>query len=199
MSAQPFMPDPDWPSIGTLATEKWGPPNRGQSSRDDIRFGTNGSKSVKPSANTWHDHEAGIGGGYRDLYKLARGTYPGNGAADHDTGFRIPANMAVNSASRCSGGITTGQTNASSHASLVSSHPVPKRPIANVDQTAIAGYGGRRTSRSHFTGSPRYWQRPLDPRSTSPKARSTPTCYTIGACSRPPIPAGPRNSCHDTR
>ena len=45
-----FVPDPAWPTIVELAIERWGQPNKELSSRDDIRFGSNGSKSVKPSS-----------------------------------------------------------------------------------------------------------------------------------------------------
>ena len=77
MSAhQHFEPDPDWPPIVELARERWGDQNRGQSQRDDIRFGAKGSKSVKPSANTWHDHETGEGGGYIEMYRATRGELP---------------------------------------------------------------------------------------------------------------------------
>ena len=41
-------PIPSWPTIVELAIELWGQPNKTLSSRDDIRFGSNGSKSVKP-------------------------------------------------------------------------------------------------------------------------------------------------------
>jgi putative DNA primase/helicase len=79
-----FAPDPGWPTITELAIELWGQPNKPLSSRDDIRFGAKGSKSVKPSANTFHDHESGEGGGYVDLCIKARGGLPprrsGNGS-----------------------------------------------------------------------------------------------------------------------
>jgi hypothetical protein len=71
-----FAPDPSWPSILDLAAELWGPPNKPLSRRDDIRFGAKGSKSVKPSANAWHDHEANDGGGYKALWQLARPGQP---------------------------------------------------------------------------------------------------------------------------
>ena len=65
------MPDPSWPSIVELATELWGEPNS-RVSRDDIRFGAKDSKSVKPSAIVWNDHESGDGGGYVEIWRLAR-------------------------------------------------------------------------------------------------------------------------------
>lgn len=40
-----------------------GDPNPEHSKPDDLRFGTHGSLSVKPSTGQWHDHEANIGGG----------------------------------------------------------------------------------------------------------------------------------------
>ncbi len=57
-----------FPDIAILATQLWGPPNAAQSTREDIRFGTNGSKSVRPKQGVYFDHETGEGGGYRDLY-----------------------------------------------------------------------------------------------------------------------------------
>lgn len=75
MSTQ-FVPDPSWPTLIELATERWGPPNKTLSSRDDIRWGAKGSKSVRPSTCTWHDHETGEGGGYVELHRLVRGELP---------------------------------------------------------------------------------------------------------------------------
>ena len=76
MRSTAFVPNPDWPTIVELAIERWGEPNKGQSKRDDIRFGARGSKSVKPSANTWHDHETGQGGGYIEMHLATRGELP---------------------------------------------------------------------------------------------------------------------------
>jgi putative DNA primase/helicase len=67
-----FVPDPSWPTIVELAIELWGQPNQKLSTRDDIRFGANGSKSVKPSSLIWKDHESGDGGGYVEMWRLAR-------------------------------------------------------------------------------------------------------------------------------
>lgn len=41
--------------------------NKHASVKDDLRFGTNGSLSVKPSEGTWRDHENDKGGGVLDL------------------------------------------------------------------------------------------------------------------------------------
>jgi hypothetical protein len=76
MSVTTFAPDPDWPSIVELAIELWGGPNKRLSKPDDIRFGTNGGRSVTPSKNVWHDHETGKGGGYIELHRLVRGELP---------------------------------------------------------------------------------------------------------------------------
>jgi putative DNA primase/helicase len=65
-----FMPGPSWPTIIELATELWGQPTERR--HDDIRFGSRGSKSVKPSSNAWFDHEASDGGGYIALWHMAR-------------------------------------------------------------------------------------------------------------------------------
>jgi hypothetical protein len=67
-----FVPHPSWPTIVELAIELWGQPNPTLSKRDDIRFGDKGSKSVKPSALIWKDHESGEGGGYVEMWRLAR-------------------------------------------------------------------------------------------------------------------------------
>ena len=73
---QAFVPDPAWPTIEELGGELWDEPNKKLSKRDDIRFGEKGSKSIKPSKNLWHDHEAGEGGGYVQLWKMARRGQP---------------------------------------------------------------------------------------------------------------------------
>lgn len=78
-----FAPDLAWPTIVELAIELWGEPNSALSSRDNVRWGGKGARSVKPSADTWYDHETGEGGGYVDLCLKARGVLPerrsGNG------------------------------------------------------------------------------------------------------------------------
>jgi hypothetical protein len=71
-----FIPEPGWPSIVELATALWGPPNKRLSKPDDVRWGSRGSKSVKPSTNMWHDHENSTGGGYVDICRMARGSLP---------------------------------------------------------------------------------------------------------------------------
>jgi len=64
------------PPIEDLARELWGEPNRALSTREELRYGSHGSKSVRPADRTWYDHEAGQGGGYLDLHQIARGEPP---------------------------------------------------------------------------------------------------------------------------
>lgn len=67
--------------IEKLARTLWGEPNRQKSTRDDIRYGTNGSKSVRPKDRTWYDHESNEGGGFVDLYQKAYGEVPSPSAS----------------------------------------------------------------------------------------------------------------------
>lgn len=60
----------------SLAQKLWGAPNARMSTREDVRYGTNGSKSLRPKAGEWFDHEAGEGGGYADLYAKVHGKRP---------------------------------------------------------------------------------------------------------------------------
>lgn len=57
--------------IATVARELWGEENKKLSHGDELRFGTNGSKSVDLSKGVWTDHETEEGGGFIDLCKLA--------------------------------------------------------------------------------------------------------------------------------
>jgi hypothetical protein len=56
--------------IEPVARRLYGNPNKHLSKRDELRFGTNGSLSVKiagPKAGTWYDHEHEVGGGTLDM------------------------------------------------------------------------------------------------------------------------------------
>ena len=64
-----------------LGRALWGTPNMRLSTREEARFGANGSKCIKLSECVWHDHEANEGGGYRDLYKRVHGVFPAKGTA----------------------------------------------------------------------------------------------------------------------
>jgi hypothetical protein len=72
--------------ISTLAIKAWGDVNAHFSTRDDLRFGAKGSKSIKPKEGVWFDHEAGEGGGYRELYRKVHGADPPNDA-DRGTAY----------------------------------------------------------------------------------------------------------------
>lgn len=48
--------------IESEAIQRWGQPNRGLSSREELRFGKRGSVSVKLDANQFYDHESAQGG-----------------------------------------------------------------------------------------------------------------------------------------
>ncbi len=60
----------------SLARQLWGAPNERLSTRDEIRFGDGGSKSLKPKTGEWYDHKHREGGGYRDLYAKVHGSPP---------------------------------------------------------------------------------------------------------------------------
>jgi RecA-family ATPase len=72
MSGASFVPNPDAPTILELAVTLWGQPTSWSHDRNEARFGEKGSKSVKIREMVWHDYEAGQGGGYVDIWKLAR-------------------------------------------------------------------------------------------------------------------------------
>jgi hypothetical protein len=61
------------PHIGLVAKAVWGEPNARLSTRHDMRFGTNGSKSVDLRKGVWRDHETDEGGGVLDLLRITKG------------------------------------------------------------------------------------------------------------------------------
>jgi hypothetical protein len=67
---QHFVPDPNWPSFLELAIEAWGEPTSRK--HNEIRFGKKESKSIELAECLWSDFESGEGGGYFELFKLAR-------------------------------------------------------------------------------------------------------------------------------
>ena len=72
MSARPDLSD----RIGDIARRLLGLPNEHLSSREQLRFGTNGSVAVDiagPSAGTWYDFEEKTGGGVWELLELKGG------------------------------------------------------------------------------------------------------------------------------
>lgn len=56
-----------------VARHYWGTENHAQSNKHDVRWGTNGSRSVSTSKGTWYDHEAQQGGGVVDLIRREEG------------------------------------------------------------------------------------------------------------------------------
>jgi len=80
--------------ISPVARKLWGEPNAALSSGKNLRWGTNGSRSVDLNKGVWHDHETNEGGGTLDLVKreigedavswLRReGFLNGHGATEH--------------------------------------------------------------------------------------------------------------------
>jgi AAA domain len=59
--------------IGPVAKRLWGNPNRAHSKPNELRWGTNGSKSVNLFKGTFFDHESNEGGGALDLIKRETG------------------------------------------------------------------------------------------------------------------------------
>jgi hypothetical protein len=62
-----------------IARTFFGEPNKALSSRNELRFGRNGSKSVDLQKGTYYDHEAKEGG---DMFQLVKN---GNGCSDRET------------------------------------------------------------------------------------------------------------------
>lgn len=75
--------------IERVARKLWGPPNRALSTRNELRFGAKGSKSLDLIKFVWFDHEINQGGGALDLFRHAGEPLP-NG---HDAGFRLPRGL----------------------------------------------------------------------------------------------------------
>jgi AAA domain len=67
--------------IVPVARRLWGPENRHHSTPNNLRWGTNGSKSVHPFKGTFFDHESNSGGGVLDLIKLETGQADGEAIA----------------------------------------------------------------------------------------------------------------------
>jgi predicted P-loop ATPase len=70
------MTDDDFRTImEPLARRFFGEPNHAQSTKTELRFGSNGSKSVDLQHGVWHDHEEGVGGGVLDLVERMTGLH----------------------------------------------------------------------------------------------------------------------------
>jgi hypothetical protein len=72
--SSPASPD----EVIRLARKLWGEPTDTLRRGEELRFGRHGSKSVRPRAGVWHDHEAQKGGGVKELYIEAGELYPGS-------------------------------------------------------------------------------------------------------------------------
>jgi hypothetical protein len=58
------------PHMVAVAKAIWGDPNTRLSTRHELRWGTNGSKSVDIRKGVWRDHETDEGGGVLDLLRI---------------------------------------------------------------------------------------------------------------------------------
>ena len=75
MSEATFEVPPGLPDIVSLGIRLWGEPT--ERTPGKVLFGAHGSKCIRPApTNTWFDHEARVGGGYIDIYKLNFGKLP---------------------------------------------------------------------------------------------------------------------------
>ena len=72
-----FVPDPSWPSILELAIKLWGQPTDWSHNRDEARFGSKGSKSIRLSDQTWFS---------RGRRRLCRSASEGNRPAAETAG-----------------------------------------------------------------------------------------------------------------
>jgi hypothetical protein len=87
MSATEYEVPCGLPDIVSLGIRLWGEPTKRTPGK--VLFVGHGSKCVQPAPiNRWFDHEANVGGGYVDLYKLNFGKLP------DPPGFPIPPGMA---------------------------------------------------------------------------------------------------------
>lgn len=77
--------------MGGVAKLVWGEPNKALSTRDELRWGAHGSKSVDLAKGTFFDHEANEGGGVLELLKREAGLDVGP-AFDwlRNKGFEVP-------------------------------------------------------------------------------------------------------------
>src|ERR1700692_2955355 len=74
--------------MADLGRRLWGAPSKVHSTREKIRFGTNGSKCIDLKSHTFFDHETGKGGGYADLYEQVHGARPADTRIDATYEYR---------------------------------------------------------------------------------------------------------------
>ena len=80
--------------IGIVVRKLRGEPNRRLSTKNDLRYGTNGSLSVNVKDGVWFSHEDGSGGGILDLIERETGVTGSARRAKLEelTGYRCEAN-----------------------------------------------------------------------------------------------------------
>ncbi|XAI96299.1 primase DnaG/twinkle [Microcystis phage Mae-JY30] len=98
-----------------VAQELWGEPNKALSSKNELRFGDRGSRSVDLTKGTWHDHKEGIGGGVLSLIERETGkTVKGGQAVEwlREHGFHVedrsPPNGSAGSPRQGAGSAQSG-------------------------------------------------------------------------------------------
>jgi putative DNA primase/helicase len=166
-----FVPDPSLPSILELAIMLWGQPTGWSHDRNEARFGAKESKSVLIAELVWRDHEAGTGGGYLAMHKLALGGLPE---------VRTPGGGKGGGTAPGVGGSAGGSTGGSSGAAKANGHTAPGKaanghagkvpPWQNIGKRYgyldAAGHLVLEVVRT-LTGSPRFLQRRPDPTNRS--------------------------------
>jgi len=78
-----------------VARHFWGEPNPRHSSKKELRWGTNGARSVDVAKGSWFDHEAGEGGGVLDFLNRERVGDPWEWLREH--GYGNASNGRANS------------------------------------------------------------------------------------------------------
>ncbi len=78
-----------------VARRFWGEPNPRHSSKKELRWGSNGARSVDVPKGTWFDHEVGEGGGVLDFLKRERVGDPWEWLREH--GYGNASNGRANS------------------------------------------------------------------------------------------------------
>lgn len=92
---------------GAVARDLFGEPNKHLSTKDELRFGSNGSMSVKVAEGTFFDHEQKIGGGVLWAIEQATGKPVEGGHAVQwlrDNGYPIEDNRAPQQSTANKGG-----------------------------------------------------------------------------------------------
>jgi 5S rRNA maturation endonuclease (ribonuclease M5) len=86
--------------IAEVARDLWGDENKRLSHGSELRFGSQGSKSVDTEKGTWYDHESQESGGFTDLCKQAYPEANGHLADFLESKFKIEKDPAFASQKR---------------------------------------------------------------------------------------------------